>query len=118
MTDPDQSRLTKNHTIRIREFNDALRMTLTGGKVMLTQGVAALEAEVVHAITEALQNYDDFNDDNDPHSEHDFGVFTVKGHELIFTIDYYDLDLAFHSPDAADPNLTTRVMTIMLADEY
>jgi hypothetical protein len=118
MTDPDQSRITENHTIRIRELNDALRKTLTGGKVMLTRGVAALEAEVVHAITEALKTYDDYNDDNDPYGEHDFGVFTVKGHELIFKIDYYDLDLAFHSPDAADPKVTTRVMTIMLTDEY
>ena len=38
MTENDQSRMTANHTKKIRELNDALRKTLTGGKVMFTQG--------------------------------------------------------------------------------
>ncbi|WP_292534213.1 DUF3768 domain-containing protein [Methylocystis sp.] len=118
MAKADQSQSTENYAARVRTLNDALRTTLAGGKIMLTRGVAALEAAVIHAITEALQSYDDINDDNDPYDEHDFGVLTVKGHKLFFKIDYYDLDLAFHSPDAADPNVTTRVLTIMLADEY
>ena len=45
-------------------------------------------------------------------------IFDRDSHELIFKIGYCDLELAFHSPDAADPKVTTRVMTIMLADEY
>jgi hypothetical protein len=31
---------------------------------------------------------------------------------------YYDQNLAMHSPDPADPAVTQRVITIMLADEY
>lgn len=56
--------------------------------------------------------------DNDPFGEHDFGSFEVAGHKVIFKIDYFDAHRAQHSPDPADPNVTERVMTIMLASEW
>jgi Protein of unknown function (DUF3768) len=37
---------------------------------------------------------------------------------VIFKIDYYDRSLNFHSPDPADPAVTERVITLMLAAEY
>ncbi len=45
-------------------------------------------------------------------------MVVVDGHELLFKIDYYDLELTAHSPDAADPSVTHRVMTVMLAEDY
>ena len=45
-------------------------------------------------------------------------MLTVDGRRIIFKIDYYDRDLAYHSPDASDPAVTERVMTVMLAEEY
>ena len=60
----------------------------------------------------------DFCHANDPHEEHDFGSFEAEGHTIFFKIDYYDRDLAYHSPDASDPAVTERVMTVMLAEEY
>ena len=118
MPEADHCRFNNPRVDRIRELNDALRASLAGGKVMFTRGVAALGPVAQQEIIEALRRYDDFDADNDPHGEHDFGMITVQGHELLFKIDYYDLDLAFHSPDAADPSVTTRVLTIMRADEY
>ena len=55
---------------------------------------------------------------NDPHEEHDFGSFQADGQTIFFKIDYFDKTLMYHSPDPADPSVTERVITILLADEY
>ena len=62
--------------------------------------------------------FDDFCHANDPHQEHDFGAFDADGHRVFFKIDYFDESLTYHSPDPADPSVTKRVITIMLAEEY
>ena len=107
---------TKPETIRA--LNDELRQNLTTGTAFLTTGVAALGAEAVARIVKTIAVYDDFCHANDPYEEHDFGSFEVDGQTIFFKIDYYDKALAFHSPDPADPSVTERVITIMLAEEY
>jgi len=62
--------------------------------------------------------FDDFNADNDPHGEHDFGSFELEGEKLFSKIDYYDLAGEFGSEDPTDPKKTLRVLTVMLAEEY
>ena len=52
------------------------------------------------------------------YGEHDFGALEVDGERLFWSIDYFDRSLAAGSPDQADPSVTTRVLTIMLAEEY
>lgn len=103
---------------RIRALNDRLRQTGVGGRIMLTLGVAALQPEMVAAIVLAVQRFDCFSPDNDPYGEHDFGAVDAAGHRVLFKIDYYDHSLTLHSDDAADANLTVRLLTIMLASEY
>ena len=66
----------------------------------------------------AVSAFSDFSEDNDPHGERDFGAFEIGGQRLFWKIDYYDLDLALASPDAADPAVTRRILTLMLAEEY
>ena len=105
-------------TQRIRELNDQLRQYLTGGMALMTPGVAALGPEAVDRIVKTVATFDEFCHANDPHEEHDFGAFEVEGEQLFFKIDYYDQDLKCHSPDPADPNVTRRVITLMLASEY
>jgi hypothetical protein len=102
----------------IRALNDTFRRTLLGGTVVLTAGIVALGAETQTRIFAAIQAFDDFDGDNDPWGEHDFGAIEIDGERIYFKIDYFDLTRAMHSEDPADPSETERVMTIMLASEY
>jgi hypothetical protein len=103
---------------RIRALNDELRKKLIGGMAVITPGIAALGREAVARIIKTIEVYDDFCHANDPHEEHDFGAFDADGHKVLFKIDYFDSSLTVHSPDPSDPNVTKRVITIMLAEEY
>jgi hypothetical protein len=105
-------------TARIRALNDELRQNFAEGLAVMTPGIAALGAEAVARIVKTIAVFDDFCHANDPHEEHDFGAFDADGHTILFKIDYYDESLTYHSPDPADPSVTKRVITIMLAEEY
>jgi Protein of unknown function (DUF3768) len=103
---------------RIRALNDELRQNFAQAMAVMTPGIAALGAEAVARIVKTIAVFDDFCHANDPHEEHDFGAFDAEGHTIMFKIDYFDHDLSMHSPDPADPTVTQRVITIMLAEEY
>ena len=96
----------------IRRLNDRLRTTLTGGKVMMTAGIAALEPDVQAHVIAAVRTFDAFTEDNDPWAEHDFGAVEIDGQRVFFKVEYYDKSLRAQSPDATDPTVTTRVLTI------
>jgi len=101
----------------IRELNDRFRKTFRGGIIRITTGIGARPD--VDEIMEAVRNFDDFNPDNDPYGEHDFGAITLKdGTRIFWKIDYYDVSLKYHSLKPADEIVTTRVLTVMLASEY
>jgi hypothetical protein len=105
-------------TDRIRSLNDQFRKSFTGGHAIITPGIAVLGADAVVRIVKTISVYDDFCHANDPYEEHDFGSFEAEGEKIFFKIDYFDQTMTYHSPDLADPSVTARVITIMLADEY
>lgn len=107
-----------NRASRIRELNDAFRRTFSGGRVVLTRGVSGLPATEQAAILAAVRGFTAFTADNDPHGEHDFGTVEHGELRIFWKIDAYDRDLEFGSPDPADPAVTTRVLTVMLTEEY
>ncbi len=86
----------------IARLNDKLRKTGEGGTIMVTQGVLALKGFDRSILAAALANYDEFDVDNDPHGERDFGDFSLFQTAIYFKIDYYDSELKFGSNDPAD----------------
>jgi hypothetical protein len=108
--------MTGADTQRIQELNDQARQTLTDCRVLVTPGVLALNANDM--ILAMVRRYSAFTPDNDPYDEHDFGSFRFRHETIFWKFDYYYLDLTMHSPDAADPAVTARVLTVMLGSEY
>ena len=102
----------------IRRLNDRFRRTFEGGRVVMTAGVQALGLTRLRDLLNQVRTFDSFDECNDPYGEHDFGAFVDEGDKFFFKIDYYDRQLEFGSDDPADPERTTRVLTLMLAGEY
>ena len=100
-------------------LNDAFRQSFDGGRVMVTRGIAALHPFVQGDILFEVRRFNAFNEQNDPYGEHDFGALDVDGAGKVFwKIDYYAPDMCSGSADPASVALTSRVLTIMLAEEY
>ena len=103
--------MNESSVARIRELNDAFRKTFAGGKMVMTASVAALPEMVKSSALGKVAEFSDFTPENDPHGEHDFFSFEQK-------CDYYDKEMDGGSEDPADPKKTTRVGTLMLAEDY
>ena len=85
---------------------------------MVTQGVQSLDSFDLGELMSAIATYDHFSPDNDPYGERDFGSFDLFGVRLYWKIDYYDRKLEFGSDDPANPEVTVRVLTVLLPSEY
>jgi hypothetical protein len=124
-----------NQRERIARLNDLARQAMgVACTAVATVGFRSLPEADQSRVRELIETYDAFDDDNDPHGERDFGTiyqlacgrWTTERPRLrdderarvLWKFDYYDGDLQFGSEDAANPAITRRVLTIMLADEY
>lgn len=105
---------------KIRALNDTFRKNPYGGfgRVLMTQGVTMISGGFAYKALEAVQRFDAFTPENDPHGEHDFVSVEVEGHLVFGKIDYFDREMEYGSEDPSNPDVTTRVLTVMLADEY
>jgi hypothetical protein len=101
---------------RIAELNDAARTSFVGCRVVITQGISTINN--LDGLYAKVRTFNDFNERNNPYGERDFGSVEHEGQTVFWKFDLYDLDLLMHSPDASDPAVTCRVLTIMLAEEY
>jgi hypothetical protein len=107
-----------NAACRIRQLNDDFRQSFIGGAVMITAGVDALPDDRRRSLLRRVREFQNFSEENDPHGEHDFGAVEEEDIRCFWKIDCYDRDMSCLSTDAANPAVTTRVLTVMLAEEY
>ena len=107
---------------RIRILNDEMRAAgpedAGPNRWMITPGIQDLDPTEAQRAIEAVKTFTAFNQDNDPHGEHDFVDIEHDGEKYFAKVDYYDASMQGGSEDPADPEKTTRVLTIMRADEY
>ena len=117
---------------RIARLNDLARSAMgIACVVVATEGIRALPEDDQSRLRELVETFDAFTPDNDPYGERDFGAIyqgldggwsasrPVDAAMTVFwKIDAYDRALQFGSEDPADPAVTRRVLTIMLASEY
>ena len=102
----------------IATLNDNFRRSFINGEVLLSAGIAAMSSEDKANIISMVQNFNDFTPSNDVYGEHDFLSIDYKGNKIFAKIDYYDLNYEFMSENPANPDITNRVLTILLSCEY
>lgn len=103
----------------LAQMNDLLRTSFMTGRVFITQGIQMLPDDVRADVLERVRTFKDFSPDNDPCGEHDFGALKIESvGTVFFKIDYYDHSLTYGSDDPLDPTKTTRVLTVMLSEEW
>ena len=85
---------------------------------MLSAGVAALSANDQAAVLDKVRTFAAFDGGNDPHGEHDLVTVEHDSDTYFGKLDYYDAEMHHGSEDPSYPARTTRVLTIMRADEY
>lgn len=108
---------SEERAARIAHLNDAMRLT-PGIGWMITASVQAKGPVFLRQAVLAVSTFNSFPERDDPYGERDFGAFDLAGERLIWKIDYYDRMLRDASPDPADPTVTRRVLTLMLASDY
>ena len=103
---------------KIRELNDAFRSTMTGGRVMMTAGVDALPSDVKAMVIRRVATFSDFT----PTMIRTASTISAPSSSPVGSSSSSWIisipTMKFGSEDPADPAKTTRVLTIMLAEEY
>ena len=110
-------------TETVAHLNDCVRLGLDPrAGIVVTANCLATFADdggmplpLLQAQLFAAFRHCDFDADS---PERDFASIVFADRKVWMKIDYYDLDLQFGSEDPADPAVTTRVMTILLPEDW
>lgn len=102
----------------IAELNDAHRKGIPRTKTVISRWVDRLWPDTVDRVLRKVREFDDFNSDNDPYGERDYGSIELDDEKFYFKIDYFDTDFRYWSEDPSDPSKTARLLTVALRSEY
>lgn len=109
---------------RIAALNDRVRQGLDPkARIVITAACVAALAEgggpddMLRSQAELLMAIDRCVFAPDECDERRRGEVLFRGRPIRFAIDYYDSSLEWGSEDPADPEIATRVMTIMLPED-
>ncbi len=101
-----------NQVSKVALLNDQFRRS--GQGVTLTCDVA--EIADLSGLMKKVRSFKEFNKNNDPWNEHDFGRLNWKGERVFWKIDYFNKTLdEWEDPLSPD---CKRLMTVMLAEDY
>ena len=78
-----------SNTAEIAKLNDEFRANPSLGLLVLTDGIRANSEDDIAVIINKVRNFDNFNEDNNPYGERDFGAFDFRGKKIFWKIDYY-----------------------------
>jgi Protein of unknown function (DUF3768) len=111
--------MSQTSQMTIAELNDHFRQHNLGfGQVRITPMVEMMPIEHREALLAMVRSFNDFNEDNGPYAEHDFGTVEFEGKKYFWKIDYYaDSSYEYGTEDPSSPS-TRRVMTVMHSSEY
>lgn len=123
----------RDHMMRllIAEQNDAFRRALgfailwrghhLKGRAVVTPGFQAIPERTQTDLLNAVINFQDWTEENDPWEDHSFGRVEAHGTAIFWKIDLYDTDYTFGAtmPECAtDPEQVRRVLTLYLPSEH
>jgi hypothetical protein len=117
----------RQRNILIGQQNDRFRATWGAdftipGRIVMTRSLAELPLPAQLQIMQSVQQFDTFEEDNDPYLDRVFGAFEIESEgetvPLFWKIDLYDADYQFGSEAPENPQQTRRLLTIMRRSEY
>jgi len=114
--------VVEEHVEFIAKRNDnfrnlVLQKALDYGKAVISRTFNVLDEELKQEAYEKIREFTDFNEDNDPYNEHEFGKLSISnGDNLYWKIDYYaDSNCELGTLHKAEAYL---VLTIMILEDY
>jgi hypothetical protein len=129
MSHPEPAAFTSPDAASIVAQNDAFRrLACLGvppeqpvqGRMHVTRSLMEAGDVFMAEAVKATGEFETFEPENDPEGWHDFGAVTIRGKTVFWKLDLYEAetDFRYGAEDPGNPDTTTRVLTIMMAQDW